>query len=296
MKNYRLQFKTLYFALSFCILIFVFYIFVAAPVFAAEIFFNVQTQEIAVGDQFEVAFFLNTENNDINAVEGLIVFPSDLLVFMETRNGNSIINFWVEQPTLKTLETIIFSGIVPGGYNGNQGALFSLVFQANKEGFGVVGFRDVRVLKNDGLGTSASVRVKNFPLSVAAKRGEPKELPAHQDGEPPERFMPEIAQNPNMFGGKHFLVFTTQDKGVGISHYEVREGNAEFAVAMSPHLLINQKLDKKIFIKAVDKNGNERVVVLYPPNFRPWYKNWLLLGILIMAGLILAGLIRRKNS
>jgi hypothetical protein len=56
-------------------------------------------------------------------------------------------------------------------------------------------------------------------------------------------------------------------------------------VAESPYLLKNQNLDRQIFVKAVDKSGNERTIILPPKNPRWQYKNYLiwLIIILIMA-------------
>ena len=54
-----------------------------------------------------------------------------------------------------------------------------------------------------------------------------------------------------------------------------KEAKRKCAPAESPYLLKNQKLNKNIFIKAVDKNGNERVAVLLPQKPLPWYEKLL---------------------
>ena len=53
--------------------------------------------------------------------------------------------------------------------------------------------------------------------------------------------------------------------------------------AESPYLLENQKLNKNIFVKAVDKNGNERIAILPPKKARVWYKDYAILAILMLA-------------
>ena len=65
---------------------------------AAEIYFDNKNQEIRVGDQFEVGVFINTDEESINAIEGKIIFPQDLLEIKKINDGNSIINFWIEKP------------------------------------------------------------------------------------------------------------------------------------------------------------------------------------------------------
>lgn len=81
---------------------------------------------------------------------------------------------------------------------------------------------------------------------------------------PPEEFIPEIGQDPSMFGGKYFLSFATTDKTSGIDYYEVREGKQDFKKTSSPYLLEDQSLGKEIIVRAYDKAGNERIAEIIP--------------------------------
>ena len=104
------------------------------------------------------------------------------------------------------------------------------------------------------------------------------------DSDPPEDFRPEISRDQNIFENRWFLVFATQDKGLGIARYEVCEGSKrKCAPAESPYLLKNQKLNKNIFVKAVDKNGNERIAIIPAQKARAWYKDYAILAILMLA-------------
>src|SRR3989338_3332078 len=130
-------------------------------VFAAQSSFDAKTTQAQVGKNFEVTLFVNTEQENINAFEGKIIFPNDLLDLKEIRDGNTIVNFWVERPHKeqgtgdKKQGEIAFSGITPGGYEGEKGLLFSAVFRALREGVGVLEVKDVKALLNDGKGTPA---------------------------------------------------------------------------------------------------------------------------------------------
>jgi hypothetical protein len=42
-------------------------------------------------------------------------------------------------------------------------------------------------------------------------------------------------------------------------------------------------LDGEILVKAVDKSGNERIVVIPPKNQRPWYKSSAALIVFLLA-------------
>jgi len=258
--------------------------FMVTPVFAANLFFEAGNHTFAQGQEFLVTVFLNSQGESINAVEGSLVFPEALLEAKEIRDGSSILNFWITRPNINQLGVINFSGIIPGGYGQPKGLLFSVVFKTKIKGNGQITIDEPRVLKDDGKGTSASVSVSPFAFSVFEDGIEtaPK-VEAVKDSEAPEIFTPEVASSQDLFGGKWFLVFATQDKGSGIDHYEVSEGSPnQFVVAQSPYLLGDQTLRKEIFVKAVDKNGNERTVKVEPKNKLTWYEYYIIWGIIIL--------------
>ncbi len=269
---------------------------IAVPVFAAELFFETKNQEFIQGDDFLASIFLNTEEESINAAEGRIVFPEELLEVKEIRDGNSIINFWIERPKVEQVGIIGFSGIIPGGYQEIKGFVFSVVFRAKASGNGAIEIHDVKVLLNDGEGTPASVKLSPFQFLISQEAPPaPPMVETIKDTDPPEEFKLEIAQSPEMFEGKYFLVFATQDKGSGIDHYEICEGSKKKCVITeSPYLLQNQELNQEIFVKAVDKSGNERVVMMPAQKPLPWYQNYWILAILIIIGLVVVGVIFRK--
>jgi hypothetical protein len=260
---------------------------------AAEITLDSDTQSIGVGSQFEVGVFINTDEESINAVEGKITFPQDLLEVKKVNDGNSIINFWIDPVRncvsngVEKPDEICFSGIIPGGYNDGQGLILSITFLAKKEGGGAIKFGEVKALRNDGQGTEVPLTISNFNFTVRETAKSTGQMPtAKEDRDLPEEFAPQIAADPAIFEGKWFLVFATQDKGSGIDHYEVCEGKSKCIAAESPYLLQNQDLDEEIIVKAVDKSGNERVATIPARFARPWYKDYAILAILIIAALV----------
>ena len=254
---------------------------------AAKLDLTSTIQEIGVNQQLQVDLVLNAEDENINAVEGKIKFPTDLLELKEIRDGNSIINFWIERPDEQQKE-IVFSGITPGGYADDQGLIFSMIFQTKKEGKDIIKIYGARTLLNDGKGTEAKLKISDFQFLISKEAPAKVPAPEIKDTDPPELFTPEIANDPNIFNGKWFLVFATQDKKSGIDRYKVCEGEKSFTIAESPYLLKNQSLNKKITIKAIDKAGNERIVVL-PAQNPSRYENYLV--FVIIGGVILIYLI-----
>lgn len=263
--------------------------FLASPASAAILSLESQKSSMAQEQLFELKVYLNTQNQDINALEGEIIFPNDQLQFQEIRSADSLVTFWVESPALVSDGRIKFSGIVPGGYWSNHGLVFSVVFKSLIFGSGNVSFANTRVLLNDGQGTVAGL--SSLPWSFAVTETEPiilNEVKPIVDRDPPEIFTPMITQIADIAGQNYLLVFATQDKGSGIDHYEVREGKGDFNRATSPYVLTNQNLDQKIIVKAVDKNGNERLAELAAVNPQPvWYEKFWFSGIIVGAILTL---------
>ncbi|MFH1078163.1 MAG: cohesin domain-containing protein [Patescibacteria group bacterium] len=257
---------------------------------AAEMFFEAPGQ-LGIGDTFEAILLLNTE--DINAVEGTITFPSDALQLTEIHEANSIVSLWIEKPKLGSDGQVAFSGIIPGGYQGPRGNLFSLIFTAKKEGDGAVEVKDAKVLLNDGKGTETALSIFPYQYTISETPGV-STVPSVNDEERPESFAPEISHDPNLLDNQWFVVFVTQDKGRGIERYEVKETKhrisgmfAKWTTADSPYLLQDQKLRSTVFVKAVDKAGHERIERMAPRNPLHWYEDYEI-WILIILGLSVA--------
>jgi hypothetical protein len=283
----------------------VFVLFYATSVFAAEIYFKTDSTTIRPGDLLEVLVLLNTEKENINAVEGTVLFPDDILKLENINEANSILTFWSEKPKIYDGNKIKFAGITPGGYQEEKGLLFSITFQAKKEGAGLIEIKDSRVLLNDGQGTPTNLKTFDLQFSIS------KEAPISQppiseikDTEPPEDFKPEIAQNPEMFDGKYFLVFATQDKKSGIDYYAVYESRRkrpqidkkDWQIVESPYVLKDQKLRSFIYVKAVDKAGNGRIAMIEPRYPLRWYENWWVWVIIVIILVYIWRKLKIKNE
>ena len=287
------------------IAIFFVLVFAAMPVFAAEIFYSADVREVRAGTEFEIGVFLNAESENINAIEGILRFPADILEFKELNDGNSIVNFWVEQSILRAENEIVFSGITPGGFLGKRGLIFRITFLARNEGNGKLEMQNIKALLNDGNGTAADISVSSLKIIVTSQDLSLPPKKEAKDQEPPESFTPEIARDPVIFDGKWFLVFATQDKGLGIGRYEIKETRSrifglfpKWISAESPYALRDQKLKSYIFVKAVDKAGNVRIEKIPPQNPLKWYENyenWIILIVGVLALLLAVKKLWRKK-
>ncbi len=278
------------------ILILIGSIFSFTHVSAAEFYFGSQGTEVPIRQFFEVGVFLDTKNETINAFEGEIIFPTGAVTLGEVRDGNSMVSLWVEKPRLTAEGVVSFSGIIPGGFSGQKGYLFSLILESTDLGTFTIESRNEMVYLNDGQGTMTGVT--RSPLTLTASITSSTEaifLPV-RDTEPPESFSITLVTDQHIFDGKHAIVFATQDKGSGVSEYQVAEQYHSFwkflsdspelswVSATSPYLLLDQTLRSTVYVKALDYSGNERVITLSPSGIA-WYEKyviWCILGLLIL--------------
>src|SRR3989344_1896109 len=170
---------------------------------AAEIRLDSHKVEVKTGEQFVVDVIVNSEVQ-LNAVEGQLIFPEDLLSVREIRDGNSVINFWVEKPRESALGRIAFSGITPGGFSGPNNFVFAVVFEAKSEGEFMLTLQGTTALRNDGAGTKEPLSVRN--VDIVIEPGDSKiRKEEFIDTEPPEDFTPIISVDKNLFEGKYSL-------------------------------------------------------------------------------------------
>lgn len=278
---------------------------VSQAAFAAQISFDTPTKQVQLGEKFALDIFVNTERENINAFEGAVTYDDRLLDLKELRDGNTIVNFWIEKPR-EEQGTIIFSGISPGGFRGGGGLLFTAVFEAKKAGAADFEIKNARLLLSDGAGTPAPLSIVPFEVDIPWQTSTPKPvIPPEKDLVKPESFVPEIARNELLFENKWFVVFATQDKASGVDHFEVKETRQKFfsvfqpwSRAESPYALQDQELRSFIFVKAVDREGNQRIEKLFSQHPLAWYENyenWVIMIAGIALVLIAAKILWRKK-
>jgi hypothetical protein len=277
-------------------LLFLLTAFLATPVaFAAVLSLENNTDIIQVGDVLSVQIVLDTEGVQVNAVEAQVNYSKEELEFLNVLDGDSAINFWIQKPELKSEGAVSFSGITPGGVNGHDITVLTLRFEAKKEGVGRMALENAQVFLHDGLGTKAEVKTVLFERNIQGQSIASPIVTQYIDIEAPEIFSPTITTDPDIFDGKKFLVFSTQDKGSGIDFYEVKEGEfGSYEQAISPYEIKDQSLSKKISVKAVDREQNEYVAVIYPQNAQPWYQTLHTKTAILVACLVLLLLISRR--
>lgn len=269
-----------------------------SPASAADFYFSSNGNPVNVNDEFIVTAKISSAKK-INAVSGKIIYPENFLELKEILTGESVINFWLEEPLDNDGQEIKFSGITPGGFSG-ENTLFLLVFQAKNDGLAEVKFSQTEALINDGFGTPDPSSGASFTRQIFLP-GEGVQPAKFEmtDVVKPEPFSVEIVHSPEIFNDRYAAVFEAEDKGVGIDRYEILEEKkyklfflkiktGSWRIAQSPALLNDQKLKSDVYIKAVDKNGNEAIAGVPASNAIYWYENRLIWGIIILLVILVA--------
>jgi hypothetical protein len=235
-----------------------------------------------------VVLSVDSENTSINTIAGELLYPKDIVKVEEILDGNSILNLWIEKPQVDKAGKIVFSGTVPGGFVQAKAKLYTIVFKVVGNGNGQIALDNMQVLKNDGEGVSVPVQAKPLFIQIADEHANKKSSWEEvTDTDKPEDFKPEIVKTKDIAGDRYVLVFITQDKLSGIDRYEIKEGDYDwFTEETSPYVLKDQSLSSDIFVKAIDKRGNERIVLIQAKNTSKNYEYKYILGILILVSLI----------
>lgn len=271
-----------------------------ASVFAAQVTVLPEQKSVIENAEFQTDITINTGNDLINTFSGVLSFPEKIVEVKEVRTAGSIINYWVEEPKVVDHE-IHFAGIVPGGFTGSKGLLFSVIFTAEDQGRGTIQIKEPLFLKNDGQGTAAKISISNSTIEVLAPDVRRNiVIPPLNDTTPPEPFTPEISRMHAFYKNGWLLYFVAQDKGAGIDHYELQEpagGLLGFFTpwkrVSSPYLLKDQSANTALNVRAVDKAGNIRTVHVAPLHPKAWYAN--LTNWFIIVGIIALVMITKQT-
>lgn len=256
----------------------------------AELKFKKTAEFINIGNIFDIALIINTEDESINAIETVLKY-SDNLKLENISDGNSIINLWISKPKLENSQQgfVSLSGLIPGGVRTSEGVVLSVTFRSLYNGTGDIQVEDAKVFLNDPDVPEAKLKVANLNFEIqnnqtTAPQGQKLIL----DFLPPDEFKIYLSKDKSLFDNFWFISFNAQDKGSGIDHYEARERFlgvfGDWRRAESPYQLKHQSLFSIIQVKAVDKVGRETRANFVPERF------FIAGGILLLLAAALTGL------
>jgi len=227
---------------------------------------------------------IDTKGLSINAIEGKVTLPTGLDV-SQIQTGESAILIWIKKPEVNTESSVIeFAGLTPGGFQGRK-PLFTIVGDFDDSSVSKISFNDITAFKNDGEGTRAEVSLLTLNSTIQT------------DEVIPEPFAITFSESKDIFEGKRFATFYAQDKQSGIDRYEVAEKSlfhpkeSDWKIVQSPYEVKDPSMLKKLYVKAIDEEGNFRIEAKSLPNRKFAF---LFLAIIILS--ICVTLVRRSRE
>lgn len=157
--------------------------------FAGNITFSPTTGVYTTGKTFSVDVIVSNNQDNINAVSGLINFPSGILQVSSISKSGSILGLWAEEPTYSNANgTISFEGVsLNPGFSGSSGKVITINFKAIQSGKAGLSFKSGSVLANDGNATNVlgTLGTASFTINDAAEQpvaAKSENIPAQTQG------------------------------------------------------------------------------------------------------------------
>ena len=232
------------------------------PADALNIYIDKPTS-VNVGDSVVLKIFIDTEGKEINTLEGILKVSGTTNI-SSINTGGSIFNLWTEKPSISNTQEIYFTGGTEGGIYGKNLRLFNFTITPTVEGIISIKPKELFAYLNDGIGTKIIGSNTGFEIKVEKKLDniaiEKTALYSEDlDKNSPSSFIIELGHDEFLFGGKYFITFNATDSGSGINKYEVKEGNLPYVESQNTYVLKDQNLKSKIYVKAIDNAGNEKI-------------------------------------
>ena len=130
---------------------------------AARLYMAPVTGSFSVGKTFTVKLYLDTEDQEINALNLSVKFPADKLQLVSPNTSVSLIDVWASQPKFNNRTgDISLRGGIPNGINTSGGLISELTFRVRSTGQAVLYFSsESQAYLNDGKATPAGLDFQN---------------------------------------------------------------------------------------------------------------------------------------
>lgn len=139
---------------------------------AATLFLSSNTDVLRIGDTLETIIKVDTEGVGVNAVQGTLQYPRDILEATKVDKADSIFNFWLQEPAFANdTGKITFVGGSTVGSVGKSLQVLRVVFKVKGSGRAELAFADAAVTASDGSGTNVLSTFHNLVVNSVPKTG-----------------------------------------------------------------------------------------------------------------------------
>lgn len=184
--------------ISIVLLVIGYWLLITASAQAASLYFSPSSGNYHEGENFKIGVKVETDKA-INAVEGVISFPTRYLGVIRLNKDNSIVNLWIQNPSFSNagdFGNVSFEGVVLNpGFMGQAGKIIDIDFLIKNKGVAELEFLKTAILANDGFGTNVTTAdgKANFIL-LSAKIPSQQELPGEPGVQTPVIILKEVPQ------------------------------------------------------------------------------------------------------
>ncbi len=272
---------------------------------ASSVYIDTKHSDFFVGDTVILSVRIDSENQNINVVEGsvLLDYVAGAISLIDINTSGSDFSLWPGKPSPSENNTSIsFAGGSPGGLNSKNAIVLNIVLKLQQEGLITLTPANFSVYLNDGKGTKDQVNIRDLTINVSPKPADLESVDSWQnlilgDKTPPEPFQIYFGQDGSVFDGRKFLSFTTTDKQSGMAYYEVIEGDLPPIRSNDTYVLKEQNKSVMVTVIAYDAAGNTRESVYQTPS-APNYVVYIISFAIILFIILLVFIFRkiRKNK
>jgi len=195
-----------------CKIVLLFLVLIPSITLAADLSVTPSNATFESGDIITLRVVASS-NVPLNAISGSVQFPISDFTIESVSKSDSILSFWVTEPSLSKATGIVsFEGVALSGYTGSSGNVLTIRVKAISKGISNVLFKSGQVFANDGKGTNITGNLSGAVLNVVEPKIKPVVVPTIPikviDIEEvlPEVFVPEklVLEAPEIvFGSKY---------------------------------------------------------------------------------------------
>jgi len=165
---------------------------------AATLYLSPSSGSHYKGENFKINILVSSDIA-INGVSGVLDFPTQYIKVVSIDKGNSVLNFWVEEPSFSNasaLGNIRFEGVALNpGFMGNGQNIATITFRADWQGTADLNFSQWSILANDGLGTDVNASIIGAHFTLLPQRVSPAPIQIQSDSQKPQViFVKELSQ------------------------------------------------------------------------------------------------------
>ncbi|MDO8493135.1 MAG: hypothetical protein Q7S19_01150 [bacterium] len=201
-------------------------LFLSSQASAASMSISPAQGTYVVGKTFTVSVVVSSADQAMNAVQGILLFPSEKLSVVGLSKNGSEVNLWVQDPVFdNSAGQVSFEGVVLNpGFIGSDGRILQVIFKVKAPGLASVSLTSASILANDGQGTNILAKLDKGGYLLEQQVSSPY-FPT-----PEVKFIVipvggSVSDNP-----RPKLRFEVKNLKSPIDHYEVRADQGDFNI------------------------------------------------------------------